>query len=55
VYVVYDIFVHGKAGRTAPYSIKLLTQLQLIELLTTIKLNKKSNFFLLIFLDIPTN
>lgn len=36
-YVVFDMFVYGKAGRKNPYSIALLTQMQLVELLLTNK------------------
>ena len=32
-YVIFDMFVYGKAGRKAPYAIKFLTQIQLSKLL----------------------
>jgi heme/copper-type cytochrome/quinol oxidase subunit 1 len=55
-YVVYDMFAYGKAGRNAPYATKLLTQMQLIELLSNMKLSKKHiNYLFLVFLDVPKN
>jgi len=39
-YLVYDMFVYGKPGRKAPYVIKLLTQMQLVE--TLLKLQGSS-------------
>jgi cytochrome c oxidase subunit 1 len=32
-YIVFDIFVYGKLGKKSPYAIKLLTELQLLNLL----------------------
>jgi len=37
------MFVYGKAGRKAPYAIKILTQLQLSELLMLQKKGKNIN------------
>ena len=36
-YTVYDMFVYGKAGRKAPYAIKILTQMQVSKLLVSKK------------------
>jgi len=32
-YIIFDMFVYGKAGRKAPYAVKFLTQLQLSKIL----------------------
>ena len=45
-YVVFDMFSYGKAGRKAPYSVKILTQMQLSELLFTNQTKKSSSLIL---------
>ena len=45
-YVVFDMFSYGKVGRKAPYSVKILTQMQLSELLITNQ-KKKTNLLTL--------
>jgi len=42
-YIIFDMFVYGKAGRKAPYVIKVLTQMQLFELLILQKKTTKLN------------
>jgi len=41
--IIFDMFVYGKAGRKAPYVIKVLTQMQLSELLILQKKTAKLN------------
>jgi hypothetical protein len=45
--MIFDMFVYGKAGRKFPYGIKVLTQLQLSELLISQKKYKGSSGILL--------
>lgn len=40
-YVVYDMLVYGSKGRKAPYSLKIVTELQLCALLLTSRINLK--------------
>lgn len=57
-YVVYDMFVYGKAGRRAPYAIKVLTQTQLINLFLQSKIKAQSNvkaILPVVFFDAATN
>jgi cytochrome c oxidase subunit 1 len=54
-YVVFDMFVYGISGRKSPYTIKLLTEMRLIELLL-VKTNKSVSIKILsffIFFDAP--
>jgi len=32
-FIIFDLFVYGKTGKKAPYSLKILTQIQLSQLL----------------------
>jgi cytochrome c oxidase subunit 1 len=42
-YIIFDMFIYGKTGRKAPYAIKVLTQMQLTQLLVS---KKKKNILL---------
>lgn len=45
-YVVFDLFVYGKVAKKAPYALKILTQMQISELLLKqTKFNKNSIMF----------
>jgi len=44
-YVIFDMLVFGKTGRRAPYAIKVLTQMQLSQLLVS-KSHKKTSIIM---------
>jgi len=51
-YIIFDIFAYGHLGKKAPYSLKILTQMQFFELINKSKLidvKKKVCSFLIIF------
>ena len=54
-FIVFDLFVYGKIGRKAPYSLKILTQIQLSQILVSQTKQKNSinlkSLTLLIFSD----
>jgi len=59
---MFDMFVYGKAGRKAPFTIKVLTQMQLSHILLTSKNIIKNNnsivikgLFIMLFADAPTS
>jgi len=57
-YIVYDILVYGSKAKKFPYAVKILTQMQLSEILLKNLSNKNLMFrglFLMIFSDSANN